>query len=883
MTTKHLFLLPSATAANLAALVIKEKNLNLDQVYVLYTAQAYNAVYSLGLEPSHTLAIDKEVAQFSSLLNDFNIAVYFALGQSYYQLIANFLGQTEVSYANINAQSLTLPEFEVYIPYLDSIEAQFLADHPQCSSLNILEADVSSYLGDKVPLGASLTSQFAEFYQDYPEATYYHTGIPPYIVCRSTDLKVLFNAQIGTKVNPVHFYRTNLAPFYWVGQPEYQGRATQITTFTYEQVAQLPQSRELFQSLMQFNQEMRADKIVRPNELKANLWLIDALTLQLLTPEHYADYLVKVAEKFSYLPFKKVLVHVDARASQTQVEQISLALQTYGVEGVFLQTPEFYFPLFASLPPHSLIVHGLFAPELCYAVVGRQNFVCDLVLALNYPEVLEFCQQAGVNYQNLIFSLQNSLGIDFKDADFAYKSAQIGRERLDKYLWGQLVDQSFVDFEQEIQNLVLQLKEQDQEIVIPSLFDLSKKDALDLALLSQALLAQESKDKDSESEEATQPQVDLALATVNPIYLDANERQVNAKALKLVKERAVEGSASDLNVLAQARSMVGMAKRKQQAYDTLVRRQKLKPSVESEYSVAHVVAQARLEQEQQEQEQVSQNPFAYPVNEHANKIAFNLAFLQKFISYQQGVVDSWQTLTQVQAPEQTDLAIVPGFSPLGQDKTQAHNTYSLLDFIYTRLDIAAHQPSQIAVVTNQKAFNKLQVWFSHLGHNNNDFLILTTKPELFIVDQYFAGRYIDIRNYISELEAKPYFNIYDVVNVGYKLQARIQSQLGFGVSNLYVPQFNNSLLFTLIMNSQLITLNVLAHDGVNLEFADLGLGSLHQLIKQYRTKFGYSLPSNRLVEQVHGIDNIVFDVKDDPEEINRYNSYRIRGTRYRLA
>ncbi|RIY34950.1 hypothetical protein [Psittacicella gerlachiana] len=951
MLNKHLFLLTSATCASLASLVIKRKQLLTEQIYVFYTQEAAHAVLGLDLPLEQTLAIDSYKEEFASLLNvaqaqDFSLSNYFALVQSYYQLIANFLEQRQYQYAQINAQTLTLPEFCAYVPCLDTIEAQALANHPQCQELSVIEADISAYVGNNHSKPLQFTEEFAEFYQDYPQASYYATGIAPYTACRALDLIGLMNQKLGTSQNPITFYRANVAAFYWLGAM-YEGRQLRLETFSEDEIARLPQPRAFSQHLVSMATQMRQEGISQFAIFKANLWVIDALTLQLLTPEHFADYLVRMGEKFSFLAYKKVLVKLDVQATATQKEQVSLALQEYGVEAIFLENQEYLYPIFLTLPPNSFTVHGLFAPELCYAVAGRQTWVNDLILGVNYPEVEEFCRQANFNINNLLKSFTQSLGIDLRDAQRAEKLVALGRERFTKYLWQDLADQAFVNYEKDLQTKVTQILGRENSIFMPTFRDvlgknletpekfktleaenkksfaffvpkevnvsstvekqeekqivsavkatsasarekeIAKTSTLDTEQANKTEIEKDVTVKSLASKETVVPTTetisDLEISKINPIYLDHSERELNAKALKSVKEKGLQGSASDLNVLAQARNMVGIAKKNLEDV-ALQRKYANTNSVESDLSVAYVVASQRLEKEQEQATRKVVNPFAFGINEQANKVLFAPSFLQTFVQHQLTFSEKEQNLpllaTGTLKALQQACKLVKGFSALETSKFEEFASYPLLDFIYSGFDLRKHKLAKVFVVDDADTLIRQKVWYGHKGMMQGEIMVLTTKPEILLGKVDYFHRTINYSSYAAELEAKPYFNIKDLVNVGFTLQARIQAALGYLPTDLYVSQFNKSVFFMLITNLPLAHLHVLQRKGVAPMYHDLGLGAMHKLLAQFKQEYQHLLAYPRLVQEKHGIDDILYSLGD--EEGQMYTKYVVRGTRFNI-
>ncbi|RIY34558.1 hypothetical protein CKF54_00085 [Psittacicella hinzii] len=954
---KHLFLLTSATCASLVALIQQRKEINPANIYVLYNEQAANSLLNLDIPAQQMIAIDDYIAQFTQLRNQFSLDQYFARVQNYYQLIANLLSQGQQT--QVSAQSLTLDGFHVYVPCLDTIEAQTLANHPQCESLTFIESDVYAYFPENLKENPAVLQEFTEFYQDYPEANYYATGIPPFTVCKANDLVGLMNPRLGLDSNPITFFRTNQAAYYWLNGHSYQGRRVALYTLTREELTSLPQAREFTQLYLDNLVNLRRARVNYYIQLKPNLWVIDKLTLELLTPENFADYLIRMAEKFSSHKCKKLLVKLTSAASETQRKQITLALNEYKIEAIFLDEAEFLLPSLLSLPANAISIHSLIAPELIYALIAKQNYISDLFIASNYPEVSAYLDHYQYNFTNLLASLQKQQANFYKETDAAKKIVQYNKEQMLNSHWHGLVEQALADYDDLIYQQVQKLVQTDRAIVVPNYFDplvqttiieesfaekeqhnreqfapskveerralaakaqqaakqISALDAEDTILgnaqettaqtaTAQTATAQtadanqvanaskqasgtnDKAETTSNSNQASNVQLDSENLNHDRTFIGQNHDEEpeevvvdKAQLLKMLKEKALEGSPSDLKIQAQARSLIGNTKAirfiNPHAKSNDVNR-------ESNLSVAYQLAEQRLDKESQAAAREIRNPFAQGVNDYTKKVEFSLDLLQKFIARKMpsDLLSPLGKTTLGERKAQAQQA--QGFTCLSKDKFTALPPYAVLELYYSSLEARKHSTGKIVVIDNEQMLKDFTVWKRFSGFAINEMVILTTQPQLVDRVSYAANRVIDISPYFEELEAKPYFNIQDLINVGYKLQNRIQILLGFSPAELYVPQFNKSLYFALLANLPLVKVNVLQEKGVSLEYPELGLSALHKLLDQFQANYPCLVPKPLLVQEKHGIDDILYRA-DNETERNKYLSYKIRGKIYNIT
>ncbi|MFC6276761.1 hypothetical protein [Psittacicella hinzii] len=1010
--TKHLFILPTAASVQIARILLASEQLDPTQVYVLYAPEVQAQVATLPLENTQVASLENYLPAFKALqqAEQFNISLYFAYVTNYYQFIANFLNGQTTNAQELSANSLTLADFTLYVPFLDQIYTQVVANHPACKHLHLFEAGAYAYQGDKTPLAPSLVLEFAEFYQDYPHATYVNTGIPPFTVCRPVDIAGLVNQRVGWHGNPVVYHRYNQTAFYWVASPIWQNHITELRTFTQEQVSEQPVLGSLLAIISRLtNSEITTTAYHRDN-LPYHLWSFDAFSINALSDEHLQAYLTLNLNALTAAKIPALIIRLEQEISTTKQEIIRQALVESKLVTYELPAQVNLLADFLNLPSQALVVHGLCSPDLIAAALSQQTANCQLLQTVGFAEFQEFLASLNYDFLHLLNAIKQLLNDDLNAEDRAQLLVIASEEKFINSPFARLVYEFIRYYDEQnmrqgskilagrkdnkpykldtpfpatdqipselfaelgrrayalkhapanpLKHLVEQeVAKQAQQVNLAAKEVTNNVDGQDLAasiapsnaaaktaipqqtiqVAKKAIKAQattpqapqensQAKEQgaiaqstsaiacDQEaakntSQEATHPTQEAAqeassqsassssenananasqdYTKANSLHLTAQQRREQAIALRQAKEKALQGTASDLAVLAQAQQMVVSSKEGKNGLDKYQREVALPEA--SAPTVSYELAKANIEKNNQQLKQQTYNPFfaGYRSNE---TLAFKMDFWQKFIFHQQALLQEFSAKQEITAYAQ---ACVPNQSVmeftgaslvanLPNEQTYALDLGGSLTYSLQAVKLGKQKLKHIFIITNHQSYHLLNLYVKHFNLSVEQVMIVNLLDEEDKQVCIYGNLYrqLDLTPYQERIMQLQDFNLAQHLEVGHELITRILAEVGFNHFQIYVPTLDLSVLFAGLAHPLCYAINLLHNSEVAAYTEDFGQARVKNLMQQIQKVYPHLVLKDNLLTRDKLIDNIYFIDKAVDED--KYHSRPVNKTRYRM-
>lgn len=921
MSQKYLFLLTEATAMQFAPVILQQAALDKSQIYVLYDAKLQGSLSLLGVPEENTACINQLQDAFAAIFAsevEVDLIAYFIYLQAYYQLIANLLNGQDLALSEGAATNLEVSDFVCYVHELQSVLAQGLANHPATSTLHIIEGGQAAYLGSDIPVETNYLAEFSEFYEDYPQATYNATGLPPYISANAYDLVSLVNRRVGTAANPIIFHRSNLAAFFWINN-HYQNHATRVLTYNKQLFADLSAHGEFFHGIAAQQSDWGNRQAGFTSRMRIKLWVFDDLTSELLSDTDFQSYVQTAAKQLVGNRQPNLMLQFGSKVSAKRQEVVRAALEAVGAQVRELPSNIDLLPDLLQLPPCTVTVYGLLAKELIYALLAQQEYVTLNYLVLQSAELNKYLEQCNYNFSALLKSFANNLPslpteqetIKEWQKEYYTKfidslwSKLLGKARnglLDEFqgslkyyrtVGGTIVLPNIMEaytlpleYSEHVKEVLSQCHNPAKDIdpnsiygdyihggIVPTLLVPSKSQLLkansylskpqqDLGTVDHAAPAGVLQTDN----ELLQAALDHELLQANALKLTPEQLRKQAALLRLAKEQALAGSASDLHVLAKAQNLVTQSKAALKSQQQSSQAKLL--SGDELLSVAYYLA---LEQERQAQDLAKlrpQNPFVAVnmVYGEEKPVVFALDFWQKLGKYQEQALTNFSQSKNVvayaQASQVNYLPLVkhPEFPRIVVQNEKDVRSIDWLALSYFLQSFLEGERFTGAIVVYSDTIESLELAIQYIvnkGYGYDEIICLTQVPEMFHRnDTYHAIIYIDVRPYLERLAALPYFNLEQVLAISSDLFSRVTLLTGSRNNmSLLFPYLGSQLLIAFILSPLVKEINLLSTQEVD-STSDFGLGLAQNLAREVQKAFTNHF-SQQLLLREKPINNIV--------------------------